>query len=273
MRRNLALTLVSGVALAVGLAASATAQHYSFCPFRSSALVSSCPPRLLFDIDGAVIPKGLPKRKLAPVALEIRGKISTDDGSHPSALREATIDLDKNGAIDAKGLPVCALRQLETRSTGAARRLCREAIVGSGVAHIGVEAPEQASIRAPLTLFNGGVKDGVTRLFIHGTIAMPNPAPIVTTVKIVKIQKGRYGLQSVLKVPRILDGSGSLLDFSFKIKRRFEYKGTKRSYVMARCFDGRLQAQFPSATFNDETGSGAKTTLTGTVIRPCTPMG
>ena len=80
---------------------------------------------------------------MAPVALDFRGRISKEDGSHPPALREVLLDLDKHVSIDATGLPVCARRQLETRGAGSARRLCGEAIVGIGVAHIGVEPPNR----------------------------------------------------------------------------------------------------------------------------------
>ncbi len=88
---------------------------------------------LILTFGSNVSPKKLPKKRLAPIALRISGKAKTSDGTHPSALREAVVDIDKNGAINAKGLPVCRRGQLEARDTKAAKRVCGKAIVGSGI--------------------------------------------------------------------------------------------------------------------------------------------
>ena len=90
-------------------------------------------------------------------------------------------------------------------------------------------------------------------------------------MKLSKIHEGRYGLRTVAKIPPIAEGSGSLLDFSLKIKRLFTYKGAQ-SYAMARCLDGHLDANIKSAIFRNEAeapGVAAQTTLKGTVIRSC----
>lgn len=114
----------------------------------------------------------------------------------------------------------------------------------------------------------------MTRLFIHGTIALPEPVPVVATVKIKKTQRGRYGLTSIARIPQLLEGSGSLLAFRVRIERRFEHRGEKHGYLTARCFDGKLSAKMIKAVFRHE-GDGHRTitVLSGTVIRPCTPSG
>lgn len=48
-----------------------------------------------------------------------------------------------------------------------------------------------------MSAFNGGTTGGVTTLFVHAYITVPTPAVVVTTVKIKKIHKGRFGLESV----------------------------------------------------------------------------
>ena len=60
---------------------------------------------------------------------------------------------------------------------------------------------------------------------------MPVPAAIVTTVKIKKINKGRYGLLVVAKIPKIAGGSGSVTSFSLKIDKKYTYKGKKVSVL------------------------------------------
>jgi hypothetical protein len=266
VRRNLALALlVLGTALVVGGSAFATATRYvPICPFRLSATTTAigCPPSLMFN--GDFKPKKLPKSEMAPVAVNIQGKISTADGTHPPALREVTIDFDKNGTVDVTGLPSCRRSQLERRGTKAARRICRQSIVGTGIAHVGIEASEQGPIPLPLTLFNGGVEGGTTTLFIHTSIPAPTPTPIVAAVKLRKHHGGRYGLRAVSTIPPIADGSGSVLDYSFTIERLFEHKGTRQRYAIARCFDDRLSARMRSV-FSEGTE------VVGTVVRACTP--
>jgi hypothetical protein len=274
VRRKLALTLIVGTALAISAAAISTATSYAtFCPFLSGDCSIF---HLVLQFDGGVTPKTLPKHDLTPIALTLSGKVSTSDGTHPSALRELAIDFDKNGALNATGLPACGRSQLATPSDSAARRACRASIVGSGAANVEIASLEPEWISLPLTLFNGGTRDGITTLFTRSSIAMPTPMPIVATVKLKKIHTGRYGLQAIANIPPIADGNGSLLAFSLKVKRLFAYKGTQESYAMARCFDGHLNANIISAIFKNEAkipGVAPTTVLKGTVIRPCTPKG
>ena len=278
MRRKLMLTLALGALLTIAVAAVATAK---FDTFRFG--------NIILKADGGVSPKALPKNKLTPVSVNINGSIAAADGSHPDAFREATIDFDKNGTVNAKGLPTCKKGQLEATNTSTAKASCKDAIVGEGKAIVEVEFPEQNGFKAegPLVLFNAGTQGGKTHLLIHVYVAVPAPTAVVTTVDITKVHNGRYGIRTVSKIPKVAGGSGSTLGFRFSVKKNFTYKGKKTSYVMAKCPDGRFQAKVIKAIFINEDGvegrnaqgtqkqGGAKTTTTvkGEVIRPCTPKG
>ncbi len=265
MRRNLLVALALSAVLGLGVAAVATAK---FDTFQAGNLV--------LKADGGVTPKALPKNKRAPVTVRVSGKIASKDGAHPAAFREATIDFDKNGKLDATGLPTCRGGQLESRDTAAAKKACPKAIVGKGKGKFEIAFPEQRPIgvNAPITVFNGGTKGGKTTLFIHSFITVPVPAAVVTTVTIKKIHKGRYGLRSVSKVPVIAGGSGSTLEFSINFGKKYTYKGKKRSLIEAKCPDGHFNADVKNAVFiNEAGGPRTKTTLQGTVIRSCTPKG
>jgi hypothetical protein len=267
MRRKLVLTLALGAVLAVTIAAVAAATTTTI---RLG--------NLILTFGGSTSPKALPKNKLAPITLLVNGKIATTDGSHPSAFREAVVDIDKNGAINPTGLPVCKPGQLQARSTVDAEKACGPAKVGEGTTTVEVAFPEQAPIPAvsKLLLFNGGTAGGKTTLFIHAFITKPVVSAIVTTVTIQKIHKGRYGFHTVSKVPIIAGGSGSVKSFSFKIHRLFTYKGKKQSYLMAKCPDGHFNTQLDEAVFKNEAetpGVAPTTKLTGKLIVPCTPKG
>jgi hypothetical protein len=223
---------------------------------------------LVFTFNGGFSPKALPKKKLAPITLTASGKISTKDGTHPPALKEAIVETDKNGAVFVKGLPVCKAGQLQSRDTAAARKACPKAIIGTGKTTVEVKLAEQNPILvdSALTVFNGGQRGGTTTFYIHAFFTAPVTGAIVTTVKISKIHNGRYGLKSVATIPRIVSGAGSVKSFDLKIGKTYTYKGKKVSVLSAKCSDGKLQA-FGSALFADGTKASAG------IVRTCTSKG
>jgi hypothetical protein len=223
---------------------------------------------LVLRLNGGVGPQKLPKNRLAPITLRASGSIGTVDGTHPPATKEVTIDFDKHGTINARGLPVCKSGKLQSRSTTAAKSACPKAIVGKGSTTVEVEFPEQKPFTAsgPLVLFNGGVKGGVTTMFIHAYVNVPAPTAIVTRVKIKKIHKGPYGTRAIATIPRIAGGAGSLLRFNFSIHRTFKFRGQRQSYLLARCANGRFRAH---AGIQMSDG----TRISGSILRHCTPKG
>jgi hypothetical protein len=268
MRKVLVLGIALVMGLTVGPLATATGgQHAQSCPLAPTE-PGTCGPRLEFKLGITVDPKKLPRHQMEPVALDFRGVARNSDGSHPSALREAVVDFDKDIVIDAAGLASCKGNLLRARDTQAARRVCRDSIVGKGIAHVAVASVAEP-IRVPLTLFNGGVKEGERRLFIHSFIDKPTRARIVA---VVKIQKKGGGLHTVAKIPPIAGGSASLLDFEFKIKRIFGYEGEKKSYLKASCPDHVFLVKTPKILFKNETqasGVASRTVLKGDMAVPC----
>lgn len=230
---------------------------------------------LVITAGGTVSPKAMPRRDYVPVKTNIFGRVKTTDGSHPSALREAIVDIDKDTKMNPKGYPVCKAGRLEARPTPAARRVCGKATLGTGLAHAQISFPEQPAIpvTSPITVFNGGGTPARTKLLIHTFITVPVPAAIVTQVT---IKKKGTGVHSIAKVPVIAGGSGSVLDFKFKLGKTFSYKGRKVGYFEARCPDGKFQVRSPKILLKNETrtaGQPPQTVLKGSVGVPCTPKG
>jgi len=250
MRKRLGLTLALGAAVALVVGGIAVAAK--------PTVVQVGNLRLTFN--GGFTPKGLSKKKLTPINLNVSGNIATLNGAHPPALKEFVLEADRNSGVSAKGVPVCKQGKLEATTTAAAQKACGKALIGKGTTGVEVEFAEQAPIpiKSKLLLFNGGVKGGKTTIFIHAFLTNPVAAAIVTTVKIQKHKNGRYGLKSVASIPKIAGGSGSVTNFSLTIN--------KKGYLLAKCPDGHLDAQ-GEAVFGD--GTRAK----GSVTRPCTPKG
>jgi hypothetical protein len=224
---------------------------------------------LVFTIDGGVTPKALPKSEMAPIALNVQGKIATADGTHPPALKEVIVDTDKNGTIDARGVPTCTTGKLEAQTTANAEKACKPAIVGTGTTGVEIEFPEQKPIdlQSKLLAFNGGTKGGTTTILIHAFLTSPVTAALVTTVKVSKRRSGPYGIRSIASVPKIAGGAGSVTAFSLTFQKRlFTYKGRKHGYLLAKCANGSFKAQAEGVFLNGEK-------LGGKIVRACTPKG
>jgi hypothetical protein len=242
------------------------------------AAQSTLPMTLTFTVDGSVAPRKLPAHEFFPIELGVRGTIADSDGLQPPNLREVVADFDRDVSLDADGLPACGASQIRFRRTKAARRVCRESIVGTGVAHLGVEASGQTPLVAPvqLTFFNGGERDGTTTLLIHGSDPALELSPVVARVKIHSSGSSQGGRHAVARFPSIAEGSGTVLDFRFEINRRFWHQGAKRSYLTAKCPEGHLSASLPKVSFRNEVPVGGRapvSVLKGTLILPCTPKG
>jgi hypothetical protein len=264
MRRQMIATLALSALLALAVAAIAGA---------ASTKIRA--GNLILTFGGSTSPTKLPRTSYAPVKAIIFGKVATSDDTHPSALRETVIDIDKDVKLNVKGLPVCKAGQLTARNTQAAKRVCGKTTLGSGIAHLEIAFPEQPPIpvTSPITVFNGGGTAQKSKLLIHTFITVPAPAAVVTQVA---IKKRGTGVHAVAKIPVVAGGSGSVLDFRFKLGRTYRYKGQKMAYSMARCPDGVFKAGTTKTLFRNEArvpGVPASTILKGALSVPCTPKG
>lgn len=219
---------------------------------------------IVITANGGFSPTKLPKRENAPIKLHGNAKFSTVDGTRPSPLRTLTLEFDKHGAVETRGLQKCTMAKLVATTTKGARKMCPDAIVGRGFGTALVELPEQRGIEAssPLTLFNGPVKHGNPTVLGHAHLDYPAPTTYVILIEIQKIHHGRYGFKTVAKFPRIVNDYGSPISGRLTIGKEWTYKGKRLSYANAHCADGRLQAK---AQFSFKDGSFVQ----GTVFKPC----
>jgi hypothetical protein len=221
--------------------------------------------KIILFTNGGFTPTELPKNEDAPIKLYGFIRILTTDGTPPSPLKEFTIEYDRHGHVETRGLQVCTRARLIATTTAQARAKCRGAIVGKGFGTAEVNFPDQAPIPAstPLTIFNGPKKNGNPTVFGHAYLTVGGPSTFIVPIEIQKINKGRYGFRTVARIPRIVNGYGTPKYGRLKIGRTWKYKGKTLSYANARCPDGRLQAR---GHFRFMDG----TTLQGTIFRPCT---
>lgn len=223
--------------------------------------VTSVSGNIHTEFNGDFSPKTLSKKKLTPISFWISGRLKTLDGTHIPPLKEFLLEGDKHASISVKGIPVCSPGKLPSTTSAAARKACGPMLIGSGKAEAEIKFPEQPPIpvKSELLAFNGGFKGGVTTLYLHAYITVPTPAAIITVVKVKRVNKGRFGLQSVATIPKIAGGSGSVTFFKLQLKK---------GILSATCPDGHLDAR-GSAVF----GTTPATKLNGAVVRPCTGKG
>jgi hypothetical protein len=266
MRKKLILTLATFAVVSLGVVAMAGAVKLTKTTIRGG--------NLIVTFGAATSPSTLPKNTYTPVTTTIFGQIKTSDGTHPSALREVIFDIDKDVKINVKGYPVCKASQIEARDTKDALKVCGSAVLGKGKADAEIAFPEQPAlpVGSPLTVFNGGEAGGKVHLLIHIFLTAPAPAAVVTEVT---IQRKGSGIHSISKIPVVAGGSGSTLDFNFKLGKTYSYKGKKVGYFEAKCPDGVFKANVKKVLFKNEAQEpgAAQTVLKGSLAVPCTPKG
>jgi hypothetical protein len=266
--------LISVLAATAGLLGTADGAGASQCTLR---VVPDCLfPNLVSTLGGRVSPQTLPVNEYVPVGWGVFGKVSTRDGTHPSALREVQLDVDKDIRVNSRDYPVCDApgRAIRGATPRAVEKACAEALVGRGQATAELAFPGNVpkTLSSQLLVFNAGRKGGLTKLLIHAFIYIPTPTAIVS---VLTLSKHDSGLRTVTKLPVIAGGSGSLLDFEFKIGKTYSYKGKKVGYFEAKCPDGVFKANVKKILFKNEAktpGESASTELKGALAVPCTPQ-
>jgi hypothetical protein len=188
---------------------------------------------LRVSYSGSLAPKRLPRQGVAPVAVELGGRIITTDGLDPPALKQIEIAINHNGRLDPSARPICRLEQIQPASTSYARQVCGAARVGEGTFDASVAIPEQAPYpsRGTVTAFNG-VERGKPVILLH--IYGSEPVPTSFTLPLT-IARGRGAFGTVLR------GRLPLVDvhvgFVTGISLRLEGGGGsgRRPYLAAGC--------------------------------------
>jgi hypothetical protein len=228
---------------------------------------------LFVRFEGGIAPTALPRTQRAPITVSVAGNVKTLSGARPPALRELKIELNRNGKLNAGGLPICRYDQLVAVGPQRALGACGQALVGEGNYAGRASFPEQATFpsQGHILAFNG-VYHGheVILAHVYGT----DPVPI-TRVIIFHIHRsgGTYGTAITGTLPKAANGYGYVQALSLRLHRTYTYRGQRRSYLSASCAapSGFTTATFPfaraSMTFDDER------TLSSTLTRSCKVSG
>lgn len=223
---------------------------------------------------GGFAPQKLPRSKPAPISVEVGGTISTTDGSPPPQLERLRIEINRQGRIDGRGLPVCPVDAIHPASTSRALAACRSSLVGRGsfAADVTLSSQDPYRTEGQLLVFNGR-RGG--RAVLLGQIYAERPFAnsFVITFEQRRISRGAYGTELVALLPRALGNWGNLTELTMNLSRRYTYRGRQRSYVSAGCPapKGFAAAVFPlvRTTFSFAGGSAMDSVL----LRNCKVRG
>ncbi len=225
---------------------------------------------LIVSLEGNLVPRALPRDRLAPVAVHVEGSVRTKDGSQPPQLRRLTVAINSHGKLSSHGLPVCSASMLQQTETKTALARCGSALIGRGHFEANVALPSIVPFPAQgsLLAFNGR-HAGREAILAHIYGSRPVPVTLVLPLTIHRRREGAFGTFLSARFPRIAADLGYVTQVEFTIGRRYRYAGQARSYLSASCA---APLGFPGAIFPFAKGSFAFANgqkLTTALIRDC----
>lgn len=252
---------VAGLLVAVGLAAVAQASD--------DVIVKE--GDVIVSFDGGISPHALPRTGVAPVSVTIDSSFRSAEGMDPPPqLRTISIGINRAGKIFDRGLPTCRVRKIQPATLRAARRICGDAIVGSGHVQVRVHLANQPpfTFKGPMLVFHAKRSGGNRRLLAQVYGRRP-PSAFVLNFKIVEVE-GEFGTLIKTSLPKSARKWAYVTHFDMKLRRTYTYEGQKHSYINAGCA---APEGFPGAVYKfarSNFGFAGGNHVVSTLIRDCT---
>jgi hypothetical protein len=219
---------------------------------------------LRVELSGKIAPSLLPRHALAPVDVTVATKISSTTGPAPQ-LQKMSIAINRFGRLDAGGLPLCGLEEIQPATNETALQSCGDALVGEGSFTADVMVPGQSPFpsRGKLYAFNGRVH-GKLAILAHVYGELPGPTSY-TFPFVVSRAGGAFGLVLKTIFPQVQEAGGRITGLSLTLGRTYFAKGHKHHYLSASCPlpDDVSVASFPfaKATLSFTGGQQVSSTL------------
>jgi hypothetical protein len=221
------------------------------------------------SFQGGFTPKSLPREHPAPITVSVAGSIGTTDGTRPPALRQLRVELNRNGRISTRGLPVCTMPILQSTTSEGALARCRPALVGHGKFSAALEVGGKLSpVDGRILAFNGRFR-GTPALLLHFYVGAPAQVTLVLPLAISHDAEGRFGTALTTQIPVLAGGGGSITRISLEIGRDYRFQGQERSFISASCA---APSGFPGAIFTFARGNfdfADGRTIVTTLTRDC----
>lgn len=203
---------------------------------------------LVVTFDTDLNPSLLPRDAPVPVGVGVAGSFrsASGDTDHLPQLRRIEVAINRQGRLFDRGLPVCRARSIQPASEVNAREVCGDAIIGQGHIVVQVRIPGQLPflVHTRLLAFNGPRHNG-RKLILAQAYARNPPGAFILTFKVSQ-RKGAFGTVLSTTLPPETRDWAYLTHFDMHLRRLYDYRGRKRSFVSAAC---QAPAGFDSAIF------------------------
>lgn len=254
-RRALALALAAGALACASLAQATVVQEGD----------------LRITVLSQILPYKLPRHGTAPIAVFISGHLSEPHGGIPSQLQRMSVEVNKHGLLQSRGLATCPLRELQPASSERALASCKDALIGSGQFWAHIVLPDQGAYptHGRLLIFNGAQK-GAPVIFTHIFTANPFFSSFVIPFTISKKSgEGAYATKLTASLPQALGDWGYVDRIKLTLKRKYRYRGKELSYFNAGCPapEGSPRTVFPLALASFAFADGSE--LSAKVEKAC----
>jgi hypothetical protein len=225
---------------------------------------------LIVSFGGEVTPKVLPRVGTTPVGVTIGARVRTANRHLVPSLRRIAVEINSNGVLDRRGLPVCRAAQIQPSNSAQALRACGPARVGSGRLRGQIVIPEQPPFpfEGRVVAFNGRTASGRPAILAHVFSSSPLALAFVISFTVERLS-GTYGIRLVAVVPRKTRQLAHVTSFSLRLQRRYTAAGRRHSFLSAGC---PAPAGFPGATFplvRAAYSFDGGTRLGSTLVRTC----
>ncbi|HEY8814015.1 MAG TPA: hypothetical protein VIP57_02770 [Candidatus Dormibacteraeota bacterium] len=226
---------------------------------------------IIVTLDGGISPRALPRTGMAPVTVTLDSTFKSAEGSDPPPqLRTIAIGINRGGRVFDRGLPTCRVRRIQPTTIKAARRICGNAVVGSGHVQVRVHLANQPpfTFKGPLLVFHAEPAGGHRRLLAQVYGRKP-PSAFVLTFSVLEKQ-GTFGTVIKTTLPKPARQWAFVTHFDMKLHRVYTYQGQKYSFISAGCAapEGFPGAVYPFARANF--GFAENRHVVTTLIRDCT---
>jgi hypothetical protein len=225
------------------------------------------------SVNGKLQPTLLPRHGAAPIQVRLGGRIGLVGGGTLPRLTRLTIELNRHGRFDTRGLPSCPIRDIRPSTTRQALNQCGAALVGEGSFSANVKLPEQSPFpsHGKVLAFNGRYR-GRPAILAHIYGSRPLPTSYVLPFTIGRAS-GAFGTALETKFPEVTGEWGYVTGLEMSLHRRFAYRGRTHGYLSAGCPapKGLTLVPFPLARTSFEFDSGL--TISTTLNRTCRVRG
>jgi hypothetical protein len=184
---------------------------------------------------GNLSPEGLPRSRPAPARISLRAGIGAVAGAPLPRLRRFEIALNRVVRIDASGLPVCHLAEVQPATTAGARAACGASLVGRGRFSASVQIPEQVPYpsRGRIDAFSGRYR-GRPAILLHVYGTEPIPASYTLPLTIGR-RRGDFGLVLRTSLAGTTPSAGRVTGLSLELGGSYTYRGRRHSFISASC--------------------------------------